>query len=64
MSIGDMPPDDAKLPKRSDRDKVVNWITTELKKIGKGPDAIAQQDPSHGNRLNHQDLFSGKFAND
>lgn len=61
ISIGDMPPSDADAqPSKSERQAITNWITTELKKIGRGPDDARLQLPEHGNRIDHEALFSGE----
>lgn len=62
LSIGDMPPDDAeRQPGAAERKEVANWIAAELKKIGRGPDPSRLVRPEFGNRLSHEDLFSGEF---
>lgn len=62
ISIGNMPPADADLqPGSAERKQITNWITVELKKIGRGPDEARLARPEYGNRVNHEDLFSGKF---
>ena len=39
IAIGDMPPDDADpQPAAAERKWIAQWITVELKKIGRGPD--------------------------
>ena len=62
MGLGDMPPKekDVQQPRRSEKRQIINWIITELKKVGRGPDLGALAMPSQGNRVNHEDLFSGK----
>ncbi len=60
ISIGDMPPEDQTQPSKTKRLQITTWIAAELKKIGKGPDAVSLQLPSQGNRINHEELFSGK----
>ncbi len=62
LDIGDMPPDGAdKHPNKAERRAITEWITAELKKIGRGPDDARLQRPEYGNRVDHDDLFSGKF---
>ena len=62
ISIGDMPPEDAdSQPAAVERKRVVDWITAELRKIGRGPDPLRLIRPEFGNRVNHDDLFSGQF---
>ncbi|QDU97721.1 DUF1588 domain-containing protein [Lignipirellula cremea] len=61
LDIGDMPPEDAdQQPSKADRRRVVAWITAELKKIGRGPDDARLERPEFGNRVDHEDLFSGQ----
>ena len=61
LSISDMPPSDAENhPDKLTRRKVENWIKKELKKIGRGPDDARLSRPEFGNRLDHDDLFSGE----
>lgn len=63
ISIGNMPPGDAEpQPTSVERKQVANWITVELKKIGRGPDEARLARPEYGNRVNHADLFSGEFT--
>jgi hypothetical protein len=63
ISIADMPPEDADAqPEKSQRRQIVAWITTELKKIGRGPDEARLNRPEFGNRVDHEDLFSGEYA--
>ncbi len=61
LSNGDMPPEKAKLhPEKSSRREVAAWIRAELKKIGRGPDEARLTRPKFGNRVDHEELFSGK----
>ncbi len=61
ISIGDMPPEEAlSLPDKRERRQVETWIFTELKKIGRGPDEARLSRPKFGNRVDHQELFSGE----
>ena len=61
ISIKDMPPKDADHhPDKLTRRKIENWIKNELKKIGRGPDDTRLSRPEFGNRLDHEDLFSGE----
>lgn len=62
ISIGDMPPSDAdSQPSAARRKQITAWLTAELKKIGRGPDEARLTRPEYGNRVNHEDLFSGEF---
>ncbi len=61
ISNGDMPPDDVKeVPLRTVRRSVEQWIASELKKIDRGPDEGRLTRPEFGNRVNHDELFSGE----
>ena len=60
LSIGDMPPEDEKQPTAKQREQAVAWITDELKKIGRGPVEGSEVLPEHGNRIDHEALFSGE----
>ena len=60
VSIGDMPPEDETQPTDAQRDTLVNWLTEELQKIGRGPIAGSEKLPKFGNRVDHDKLFSGE----
>lgn len=60
VSIGDMPPEEEPQLEVNDREELVQWLTTELQKLGRGPDKLAQVLPQHGNRVDHNALFSGE----
>lgn len=61
ISIGDMPPAKAKAqPTDAERKKLEDWIAGELKKIGRGKLEDALLHPEHANRVDHNELFSGK----
>ena len=61
ISIGDMPPDDAEArPTKETRQRVESWIAVELKKINRGPDDARLVRPEFGNRVDHDELFSGE----
>lgn len=61
ISNGDMPPDDEDvLPSKALRKSMESWIGTELKKINRGPDEGRLSRPEFGNRVDHQELFSGE----
>lgn len=61
VSNGDMPPDKAiEFPSGSERRELEKWIDLELKKIGRGPDEGRLSRPEFGNRVNHEELFSGE----
>lgn len=61
ISNGDMPPEHAKrVPDRAERRSVERWIADELKKIDRGPDEARLSRPEFGNRVDHDELFSGE----
>jgi hypothetical protein len=61
ISNGDIPPDKAdEFPGRSERRTIESWIGAELKKIGRGPDEGRLARPEFGNRVDHEELFSGE----
>lgn len=60
VSIGDMPPKDELQPDNILRKSFLNWITEELRKNGRGPIAGQEAMPKFGNRVSHNELFSGK----
>ncbi len=60
ISIGDMPPAKKRQPDKALRRHVEAWILTELRKIGRGPDDARLSQPAFGNRVDHDELFSGE----
>ena len=62
ISIGDMPPPEKKQPERAIRHQVEAWILAELRKIGRGPDDSRLGRPEFGNRVDHEELFSGEHT--
>lgn len=61
VSLGDMPPPDEVQPTKSERKQLVQWLTAELRKVDLGPDPVTLALPKNGNRVSHEDLFSGEF---
>lgn len=61
IEIGDMPPNDYEQPSVDTVRQLTNWVNNELKKIGRGPDESRLIRPEYGNRVRHEDLFSGEF---
>ena len=47
VSLEEMPPDDEPQPTSEARAKVTDWLTTELRKIGRGPDPGRDAFPKH-----------------
>ena len=62
ISIGDMPPPEKKQPAKAVRREVETWILAELRKVGRGPDESRLNRPEFGNRVDHEDLFSGEHT--
>ncbi|MEM7013930.1 MAG: DUF1592 domain-containing protein, partial [Verrucomicrobiota bacterium] len=60
VSIGDMPPEDEPQLTAEQTDSLLSWLTTELQKIGRGPEPGAEAFPKFGNRIDHDALFSGE----
>ncbi len=61
VSIADMPPEKAKAqPTKTERRQLETWILSELRKIGRGPDDARLNRPEFGNRIDHEELFSGE----
>ncbi len=60
LTLNEMPPPETPQPSKTQRRKIVTWITTELKKMSRGIDDYDLLLPANGNRVNHNDLFSGK----
>lgn len=60
----EMPPSKAKQPTEADRNKLLQWLGTKLD----GTDAKKLEEklrrPDAGNYVDHDDLFSGKFADE
>ena len=60
VSIADMPPEKAKKhPGKPERRDFEAWILKELRKINRGPDDGRLSRPEFGNRVDHEELFSG-----
>ena len=63
LDSGEMPPKKEKRqPAAAVRDRVAAWIRAELLAAGIKPETGSETRdvPQHGNRLNHDELFSGK----
>ncbi|MGC6567732.1 MAG: DUF1588 domain-containing protein [Akkermansiaceae bacterium] len=60
ISLGDMPPEDKPQPSAEEREKLIKWMTSHLKKAGLGRSAGQFDLPKYGNRLDHEKLFSGE----
>ena len=62
VSLNDMPPEDKKQPSKIEKSKVLGWIATELRKIGRGHDESKLALPHQANRVDHEELFNGKHT--
>lgn len=64
LALGEMPPEDADQPDPVLASKVLDWIKAELFKGGEDVSEIGRKLilPGHGNRVNHEALFSGKVT--
>jgi len=62
VELGDMPPEDKKQPDAHQRETMTAWLAGELRAIGRGPAPGRELFPEHGNRLDHQALFSGEHT--
>ena len=60
VSLGDMPPEDEPRPSKVDRNRVEGWISNELSKIDRGLDPAKLALPHQANRVDHEELFSGR----
>lgn len=64
LTLNEMPPEGEPRPDASSLIRVRDWIKKEL---AKGGESLAETEgrlllPGYGNRVNHQDLFSGAFT--
>ena len=56
-----MPPEDEPQPGQALKRQVIGWVDSELARAGKGIDLAARLgEPSYGNRVDHDALFSGE----
>ncbi len=64
LMLGEMPPEDEPRPDAFETASVVRWIKAELIKAGEDVREIGQKLslPGHGNRVDHDALFSGKIT--
>lgn len=62
VHLGEMPPSEAKQPSDQDRKILLQWLNSQL--TGEAAKALAEKllRFEYGNVVNHQDLFSGKYA--
>jgi len=63
LHLEEMPPVECEQPEQRERDAVILWINTELKKSGNVSDLYSKlESPSFGNYVNHEKLFSGEIT--
>lgn len=63
LHLEEMPPSKSKQPTQAEKDAVMFWINSELKKTGNVPDLFTKlESPSFGNYVNHEKLFSGEIT--
>ena len=60
LSLELMPLSDEEQPSGREARRVIGWIHAELAKLGREPDLSRLETPRFGNRVPHEDLFSGK----
>lgn len=63
VHLGEMPPEDAKQPSDAERKILQRWLDSQL--TGEAAEALAEKllRFEYGNVVNHEDLFSGEYAN-
>ncbi len=57
-----MPPEDAEQPGDLERSALVGWFSSEVKKFGASKFEEKLQTPAYGNYVDHEQLFSGEYA--
>jgi hypothetical protein len=58
LHLEEMPPTESEQPEQHERDAVMLWINTELKKSGNASDLYSKlESPSFGNYVNHEKAF-------
>jgi len=63
LHLEEMPPADSEQPARHERNAVMHWINSELKKSGNETDLYTKlESPGFGNYVNHEKLFSGEIS--
>jgi hypothetical protein len=63
LHLQEMPPSESEQPGQRERDVVMLWINTELKKSGNESDLYSKlESPTFGNYVNHEKLFSGEIT--
>ena len=60
VSLGDMPPSDAKQPSKTLRKAFLRSLETDMKSAGFDHDSDRSAFPTFANRLDHDELFSGE----
>ncbi len=62
LATGEMPPDSEERPPLEDREAVIEWIIDSMNEAGIEPSIPGGPLPQDGNLVDHERLFSGKFA--
>ena len=63
LHLEEMPPTASEQPEQHERDAVMLWINSELKKSGNVSDLYTKlETPGFGNYVNHEKLFSGEIT--
>ncbi|MDA1164835.1 MAG: DUF1588 domain-containing protein [Planctomycetota bacterium] len=62
LYFGLMPPENAEPPSETERELLGGWIFSELKKFGASRLEDKLRRPEYGNYVDHDNLFSGKYA--
>jgi hypothetical protein len=62
LLFGLMPPEDYPALTSDERDLIANWLKTQLGNLNADKLAEKLKTPDYGNLVNHEDLFSGKYA--
>ena len=62
VQLGEMPPEEAKQPSDAERKLLLQWLNSQL--TGKAAKALAEKllRFEYGNVVDHEDLFSGEYA--
>jgi hypothetical protein len=62
IHVEEMPPPESEQPGQDEKNSVMSWINTELKKSGNASDLYMKlESPNFGNYVNHEKLFNGEI---
>lgn len=62
VHLSEMPPQEAQQPGEAERDVLVRWLDVKIRPEVKQQLAEKLQKPQYGNYVDHEDLFSGEYA--